>query len=121
MEKISEALLKFLRLDNFIEHITGYVENRIDLMKIEVREDVSKALARGMVIIALFLMGFLFLIFFSVGLAHFVNTWFNEPYIGFWSVSGVYALVFLLVLAFRKSLLQYFIEQFAGLMKRKAN
>jgi len=121
MEKISEAVLKFLRLDNFIQHITGYIENRIELMKIEIREDVAKALARGMVSVALFLMGFLFLIFFSVGLAHFVNAWFNAAYIGYWSVAAVYAITFLLMIAFRKSMLQYFMDQFAGLMKRKPN
>jgi hypothetical protein len=121
MEKVSEAILKFLRLDNFIQHMTGYVENRIELMKIEIREDLSKALARGMVMVALFFMGFLFLIFLSVGLAHFVNSWFSAPYIGYWTVAGIYALTFLLLVAFRKNLLQYFMEQFAGLMKRKTD
>jgi hypothetical protein len=121
MEKVSEAILKFLRLDNFIQHTTGYVENRLELMKMEVREDVSRAMARGMVSVVLFLMGFLFLIFFSVGLAHFLNTWFSAPYIGYWAVAGVYAITFLLLVAFRKNLLQYFMDQFSGLMKRKAN
>jgi hypothetical protein len=121
MEKISEAVLKFLRLDNFVQHMTGYVENRIELLKIEIKEDVSKAMARGLVMVVLFLMGFLFLIFFSVGLAHFVNSWFHAPYVGFWSVAGIYAIIFLLLLAFKNNLLQYFMQQFAELMKRKAD
>jgi len=62
MDKIAETILKFLRLDNIVHNLTGFVEDRIELMKVEIKEDVGKVIARGMVMIALFLMGFLFLI-----------------------------------------------------------
>ncbi len=120
MEKFSETILKFLRLDNFVHNITGYVEARIELMKVEIREDVSKAVARGLVSIALTLIGFMFLAFFSVGLAHFINAFFDKPYVGYWSVAGLYALLFLVLMLFRRSIYQYFESQLAELIKRKA-
>ena len=120
MEKISETILKFLRLDNIVQHLTGYVETRIELMKAELREDVAKAIARGMVMVVLFLVGFLFLIFFSVGLAHFINSYFEVAYAGYWTVAGIYAVTFLIVLVFRKNIFQYFEQQFSQLIKRKA-
>ncbi len=120
MEKISETILKFLRLDNFVQNITGYVESRIELMKIEIKEDVSKAIARGLVTAALFLVGFMFLIFFSVGLAHFINAFLNETYIGYWLVAGIYGTIFLILLIFRKNIYSYFEDQVSELIKRKA-
>src|SRR5258708_29967055 len=90
MDKISETILKFLRLDNFVQNLTGYVEARIELLKVEIREDVAKAIARGMGIVALFFIGFLFLFFFSVGLAQFLNRLFDGPYAGYFSLAGIY-------------------------------
>ena len=119
MEKISESILKFLRLDSLVQHISGYVEARIELMKAEVREDVAVAIARSMVIVALFFMGVLFLIFFSIGLAHFLNRFFEASYGGYWSVAGFYGATFLLLLVFRKSIYQYFEQQLTEAIKRK--
>ena len=119
MEKITETILKFLKLDNLVSHVTGYVEARISLMKVEIRDDMAKAISRGMVMVALFFMGFLFLVFFSIGLAQFLNTFFNYSYAGYWIVAGIYGGIFLLLLLFRKSILAYFEAQFSELMQRK--
>ncbi len=119
MEKISETILKFLRLDNFVHTLTSYVETRIELMKVEIREDVAKAIARGIVTIALSLIGFLVLIFFSVGLAHFLNRYFEDAYAGYWLVAGFYGLLFLVLMVFRNNIYHYFERQFSEMIKRK--
>lgn len=119
MEKISETILKFLRLDNVVQHLTGYVEARIALMKAEIREDVALAIARSMVMVALFFIGLFFLIFFSIGLAQFLNRFFEESYGGYWSVAGFYGATFLLLLVFRKSISQYFEIRLTDIIKRK--
>ena len=119
MDKISETIFKFLHLDNLVQNLNNYVEARIELIKVEIREDVSKAIARGMVIMALFFIGFLFLIFLSVGLAHYLNRFFEGAYGGYWSVAGIYGATFLLLLVFKRSIYQYFERQFSDLIKRK--
>ncbi|MEJ0056192.1 MAG: phage holin family protein [Bacteroidota bacterium] len=119
MEKISETILKFLRLDSLIQNITGFVETRIELMKIEIREDVAKAVARGLMMGALFLVGFLFLIFFSLGLAILLNSFFEQASAGYWIVTGIYAATFLILLASRKGLQSYFETHMKEMMKRK--
>ena len=108
MENISGSILKFLRLDNFVQHLTGYVETKIELMKVEIREDVTRAVARGLVIMVLFLVAFMFLIFFSVGLAHFINQYLGTAYAGYWTVAGIYAVTFLMLAVFRKNIHRYF-------------
>jgi len=119
MENISNTILKFLKLDSLIQNLTGFVETRIELMKIEVREDLSKAVARTLMTAVLFLVGFLFLVFFSVGLAHFLNQFFEYGYGGYWIVAGIYAATFLTLLVLKKTIFQYFQKQMTEMMKRK--
>lgn len=119
MDKISESFLKFLRLDTLVQNLSGYVEARIELVKVEIREDVAKAIARGLVSLALFFMGFLFLIFLSFGVAHSLNSFFEGPYAGFWIVAGIYGATFLLLLVFRKNLSDYFERYMTELIKQK--
>lgn len=119
MSKISESIFKFLHLDNLVQHLNNYVEARIELIKVEIREDLSKVVAGGLMIITLFFIGFLFLIFFSVGLAYFLNQFFEGPYGGYWSVAAIYGATFLLLLVFKRNIYNYCERQFSELIKRK--
>ena len=122
MENFSSSILKFLKLDSLVENVIGFVEARIELTKIEVREDMAKAIARGLMFTVLFLMGFLFLIFFSVGLAHFLNQFLEQAYAGYWWVAGIYGATFFALIVFRKNLFEYFQKQMKEMItKRKEN
>ncbi len=119
MDKIAESILKFLKLDSLINHVTGYVEARIELMKVEIREDVAKSIARAIVAVTLILTGFLFLLFLSIGLAHFIIAYTHVAYIGYWSVAGLYGFLLLIVYVFRKPIYERFEKQFMDVIKRK--
>lgn len=119
MDKIAESILKFLKLDSLVNHVTGYVEARIELMKVEIREDIAKTVARAIVMITLILVGFLFLLFLSIGLAHFITSYLHSAYLGYWSVAGMYGLVFLLLYFFRKPIYAAFESKMAEAIKRK--
>ncbi len=119
MESLKDKIFKILHLDNLIDNVSGYVEARLDLYKLEIREDIARVLAKAMIYVTLGFFGFLLLIFFSVGLAHFLNHYFTETYAGFWIVGGIYGLVFLILLLFRKSIDRNFEERFMEMIKRK--
>ena len=114
-----EKLTKLLRLDTLLESLHGYVENKMELFKLEVREDVARIISRALVYLALSLFGFLFLVFSSIGLAHFINRYFSEEFAGYWIVAGSYALAFLIFLVFRKPLEGLFERNFLDAIKRK--
>lgn len=118
---IKEIVFKFLRLDNLFSHLTGFVETQAALLKMEVREEVAKILARGLVLGSILLMAFLFLLFLSVGLAHYLNSFFHEAYIGYWIIAGLYGLPCLLFLLFKKSISAAFEKYFAKHLKHKEN
>lgn len=119
MDKIAESILKFLKLDSLVNHVTGYVEARIELMKVEIREDLAKTVARAIVLIALILFGFLFVLFLSIGLAHFIISYVHSAYLGYWAVAGLYGAFFLLFVLFRKPIYERFERQLMEAIKRK--
>ncbi|MEK6782930.1 MAG: phage holin family protein [Bacteroidota bacterium] len=121
MEKLKDIIFKFLRLDGIFSHLSGYLEARIELLKMEIREDLAKVLAKAMIFGIIFFFGFMFMIFLSIGLAHFLNQYFSESYIGFWIVAGLYLAVFLIFMIFQKNILHNLEKHLSELIKRKEN
>lgn len=119
MDSIKDKIFKILHLDNLMESASGYVEARLELYKMEIREDVARVLSRTIIYLAIGLMGFLLLLFLSFGLAHFLNRYFAESYTGFWIVAGIYGVAFLVFLALRKNIDKNFEKHFIELIKRK--
>ncbi|HCZ35841.1 MAG TPA: hypothetical protein DHV26_07925, partial [Cytophagales bacterium] len=83
------------------------------------REDVARVLAQALMITAILLLSILFLLFFSVGLAHFLNGFFEQPYAGYWIVAGIYGVPCIVFIIFRKNLSHKFEQYMTKLMKRK--
>ncbi|MEY4931264.1 MAG: hypothetical protein RI909_1988 [Bacteroidota bacterium] len=104
MESIKDTIFKFLRLDNLMENLTGYVEARIELLKMEIREDVAKALASALMVLIVVFLALIFLLFLSVGLAHYLNNFFDQPQVGYWIVAGMYGVPCLIFILFRKNI-----------------
>jgi hypothetical protein len=116
---IKESIFKFLKLESLIENLSGYIESRVELVKLEIREDVARLLAKSIVYAALMLFAFLFLIFFSIGLAQYINTFFEVDFAGYWIVALIYAITFFVLLLFREGLLKNFEKQFTEKIRRK--
>lgn len=101
---IVEALAKFLKLDGLLENLSGYIDARVKLLKLEVREEVAKVMTQGLLLALLSLVGFLFIVFISIGIALFINQYYAESYVGFVWVAGFYLLFFIVMFGFRKQI-----------------
>jgi hypothetical protein len=77
-------------------------------VRIEIREEIAKVISQGLMVGVLFLLGLLFLIFFSVGAANYLNAYFSNPSFGFWIVSGIYGVLGLIIVLFRKNIGSFF-------------
>lgn len=119
MEKIKDTIFKFLRLENLMDNLTGYLEARVALIKIEIREEVVKVLSRGIILIFIIFLGSLFLLFMSLAAAQYLNMVFNSSYGGFLIVSCAYGALFALVMLLRKPIDRHFEKHLIELMKRK--
>jgi len=100
---LKESLLKLLKLDNLVSNLTGYIETRVELMKLEVKEEVAKALAQLSILIVLVATATLFIMFVSVALALLIGKY-TGPIGGFAIVGGFYFLIFILFLSLRANI-----------------
>jgi uncharacterized membrane protein YqjE len=116
---ILEAAVKFLKLDSLKENLLGYVEARVNLLKLEVREDVAKVITRALVFGVIIFLASLFILFLSLGISLFLNRYFKEDFLGFWIVSGFYFLLFIISLIFRRQLFQYLEHLLKDRLKHK--
>jgi uncharacterized membrane protein YqjE len=117
---LKDTLLKFFKLDGLVDSFMGYIETRVELVKIEIREDLAHGIAKTVVYVGLGLLAFLFIILLSMGLAFYLGTLFQgNPHIGFFIVGGFYVLVFFLVGLFRKPIEESFEKKFVDIIKLK--
>jgi hypothetical protein len=119
MEKIKDRILKFLHLDGIISNLSGYIETRVALVKIEIREEVAIILSRGLMLTLLFMVGFMFLLFLSFGLAHYLNAVLQSDFGGYMIVALFFGFLLVVLLLFRKSLFKMLEKQFTEMIKHR--
>ena len=115
---LKDSILKFLKLDSLIDNITGYVEARFELMKMEVKEDFAKGLAKMAVFMLMGVIFMFFLILISIALAYLLAKSVGV-FGGFAIVAGFYLVLGLLLFAFRNAIMEQVQEQLIQIMKKK--
>jgi Na+/H+ antiporter NhaB len=86
------------RNDSLIGNLTGYLDTRIDIVKLEVQQKVSTILVGTIHGAALAMLGLLFIIFVSIFAGLALNSALNSTYWGFGVVAGFYLVLLVLVL-----------------------
>ncbi len=107
MEKIKDILLKLFKFENIAANLTGYVETRLELFKLEIKTDLAKALAKVVTLIFVCFLGFLFLLFVSLGASHLINTMLDSYYAGFLIIASLYGILLLVVVGNRKKIMTF--------------
>jgi uncharacterized membrane protein YqjE len=115
---IKETILKFLQLDNIMSHLTGYVEARIELMKIEIKEDVARAISKAAVFLMIFFAATLFVLFISIAIAVKIGER-TGFFTGFAIVAAFYAVVGIVLWASREKMRRKMEHQFFENIKLK--
>ncbi len=98
--------------------MTGYVEARMELVKLEVKEDLTKALAKLSVYVFLAFAFTLFLVFISVATALKIGDSIGL-FGGFAIVAGFYLAIALVLLLFRDAISTHIERQLTEIMKKK--
>ena len=78
------------RNDSLISNLTGYLDTRIDLIKLETQEKVKGVFVSSVHGVALGILGFLFVIFGSLYLGFVLNDALDSPSAGFGLVAALY-------------------------------
>jgi hypothetical protein len=86
------------RNDSLIGNLTGYIDTRIDLVRLEVQQKVSTILVGTIHGAALAMLGLLFIIFVSIFAGLALNSVLDSTFLGFGIVAGFYLVLLVLVL-----------------------
>ncbi|WP_046244030.1 phage holin family protein [Hymenobacter terrenus] len=86
------------RNDSLIGNLTGYLDTRIDLVRLEVQQKATTIVVSTIHGVALAILGLLVLIFFSVFAGLALNVALDSAFLGFGIVAGFYLLLLILVL-----------------------
>jgi uncharacterized membrane protein YqjE len=95
--------LNIFNVDSLIDTILKYFEKRVELIKIEVKEEVAAVGSKLIIgMITGFLMLFL-LLFISILSASLINEVYDSQYIGYLYVTGFYILLIVIIQVLRRT------------------
>lgn len=114
---LKDTLSKFFKVDSLLNNLSGYVESRVELLKVEVKEDLAKGLAQAVAYLFIFFILALFLTFFSIGLALLLSESLGN-FAGFSIIAAVYLVTGLILWSRRQQIINKLEERF-GIMFRK--
>lgn len=97
---IKETLLKFFKLDELMAHLTEYIETRLELVKYDLKEDLTRAISKGTIVLTIAGLITLVVFFASISLAFLLSEWVGL-HTGFAIVAGLYLVVMIVVIIFR--------------------
>ena len=106
---LKDTILKFFKIDGFVENLGNYLETRVELFKIELKEEVSKSASRLSILLLLALLFLICISFLSVALAFWIATA-TSNIIGFATVGGLYLMLSVTLLIF-KDRISYSVEK----------
>ena len=94
-------LFKFFKVDAIIENLTGLIEARLELAKIEIKEEVARTGARIIAGVVFAFLGVMIVIFLSISLATWLNYIIGSIFLGSVIVTVFYLLVLVLLVVFK--------------------
>lgn len=89
--------MKLFDLDKLLETLTGYIETKIELLKLDAKEELSVAMARLATLLVIAASALLAVFFLSFGMAYLLNQYLDSSYLGFVFVGGLYLILAALV------------------------
>ncbi|MCF6351765.1 MAG: phage holin family protein [Cyclobacteriaceae bacterium] len=93
-----KKLLGFLKVDSIFDDLIAIIEAKVELLKIELKEEAAKAATKIISAVFLGIMVFLIVLFLSITIATLLNELLNSHFWGFAIITGFYIL---LLIAFK--------------------
>ena len=98
------------RIKDIINALIGFIETKIELYKIQFKEEIAKALSILIMAFLVSLIGLLFILFLSHFLSIILNEALGSHYLGYLIVTVLYLIVGILIYFKRKKILDFMIN-----------
>jgi hypothetical protein len=113
------SITKFLKLDNLIANLTGFVETKVELLKMEVKEDLAEGLATAINYLLISFVFALVILLLSLGAAIELAEQLESSFFGFGIVALFYLVIGVILLLNRKQLGKKLTKQLSETFKKK--
>lgn len=113
-----DSLSKFFKVDTLINNLTGYVETRVELLKIEVKEELAKNTSKAILYFLIGLLFAMFILFLSMAIALLISSHLGG-FAGFLIVGSFYLLTGFILLIFRKKVFVKLEKRFLKMFRNK--
>ena len=113
-----DTLSKFFKIDSLIENLTGLVETRVELVKIELKENLAKGLAQAVAYLLIAFILALFITFLSIAVALVLSAQLGN-FAGFSIVGLVYLIAGLILWSSRKKIIAKLEHRFSFMFRKK--
>lgn len=87
-----------------ISTLIEYIETKVEIYKIQVREEAVKAFTAIILVIVFLMIALLFILFLSLFIAEIINQLLSNRYYGYLIVSGIYIIIGVIVYVSRKKI-----------------
>jgi membrane associated rhomboid family serine protease len=115
---LRDSIAKFFKVDSLISNLTGYVETRIELLKVEAKEEFSKGLSNVLVFVLLAFVFAVFIVLFSVAVAMELSEHLGG-FAGFAIVSAFYLVLGFVLMVSREALTKKLEKKIATAFNKK--
>ena len=89
----ASGFMKYLKLDKILESLTGYFDSKIQLVKVELREEASEFISKFIVFVIIALLLMSFVLFLSISAAFWLGDKTGNISAGFAIVAGFYLIL----------------------------
>ena len=86
----NKKFLDIFLVKNIVNALIGFIETKVELYKIQFKEEIAKALSILVLVIIFSMVGMLFILFLSHFISRLLNDLFDSQYLGFLIVTGFY-------------------------------
>lgn len=90
------------RVKNIINALIGFIETKVELYKIQFKEEIAKALSILILVLMMSMAGLFFLLFLSLFLSTLLNEILDSYYLGYLLLTLVYLVIGILLFLKRK-------------------
>jgi hypothetical protein len=115
---LGNSIAKFFKLDSLVQHLTGYVETKVEIVKLELKRDLTSGLSKGITYLLIAFVFAMVLLFLSFGTAIVLSGLLGDFW-GFAIVATFYLVIGIVLYANRKSLIKQFEKQLSETTKTK--
>ncbi len=106
----NKKFLDIFRVKNIVNALIGFIETKVEIYKIQFKEEIAKALSVLVLLTIFSMVGTLFILFISHFLSQLLNDALGNRYLGYLIVSGLYLIIGMIIYLLRKKIADSIID-----------